>query len=197
MARRRPPAAHGVYSLSEPTLTPPDEVALDTSFVVEALLSNQPRHVECRSFLLRLVEHGTTVFFNRLLELELLETSYRLALIERYGKGEWRSRRADGRARRRAARLTDEILDAWQSVLAATNYGLVELNEVVADVPRFMSSYGLSSYDSVHAATAARVAVDTLITLDAGFGAVPASHLSLFVASRQVSWCRSIRAGSR
>ena len=88
------------------------------------------------------------------------------------------------------------MLEAWTSVLRALNHGVVELDEVVDDVPRLMATYGLSSYDAVHAATAVRLGVRSLITIDTGFAAVPASELELYVASRQVSRCRSLRAGS-
>ena len=184
-----------VYPLDEPTLTLPQEVVLDTSFVVDALLPGQPRHEECRGFLERLGEHWIVVHFNRLWEVELLEATYRLVLRERYGKDQWRRRRLDGRARRRASRLTGELLDAWHGVLSALNHSVVELQEVVDGIPRLMAGYGLSSYDAVHLATAFRVQVSSMVTLDTGFATVPASHLELFISARQVSRCRSLRAG--
>jgi predicted nucleic acid-binding protein len=58
-----------------------------------------------------------------------------------------------------------------------------------------MAGYGLSSYDAVHVATAFRVQAPRMVTLDTGFAPVPASHLELFVSARQVSRCRSLRAG--
>lgn len=196
MTSGRRPSTQAVYPIGEHTLTLPREVVLDTSFVVETLLPNQPRHDECGGFLSRLVDEGVVVFFNRLLELELLETTYRLVLIERYGRGDWRRRRFDGRARRRASRLAQEMLDAWNAALSALNHGIVELDQVVTAVPGVMARYGLSSYDAVHAATAGRLRVRSLVTLDSGFAAVPASELELYVGTRQVSRCRSLRAGS-
>jgi predicted nucleic acid-binding protein len=195
MTRGRPGATQAVYPLGEPTLTPPAEVVLDTSFVVEALLPSQPRHEECGGFLARLVSDGVVVFFNRLLELEMIEAVYRLTLIERFGKKDWRRRRFDGRARRRASRLAREMLGSWNAVLRAADHGVVELEQVVDEVPGLMARFGLSSYDAVHVATAGRLRVRSLVTLDTGFAAVPASELELFVAARQVARCRSLRAG--
>jgi predicted nucleic acid-binding protein len=174
---------------------PPREVVLDTSFVVDALLPGQPRHEECSGFLERLGEQGIVVYFNRLLEVELLEATYRLVLRERYGKGQWRRRRFDGRARRRASRLADELFDAWQGALSALNHAAVELHEVIDGVPWLMARYGLSSYDAVHLATAFRARVRSMVTLDTGFATVPASHLDIFVSARQVPRCRGLRAG--
>ncbi len=195
MTGGRRPGTQAVCPLGEPTLTLPHEVVLDTSFVVESLLTNQPRHDECSGFLSRLVEQGIVVFFNRLLQLELLETTYKLVLIERFGKTDWRSRRFDGRARRRASRLAQEMLDAWSSALSALNYGIVELDEVVDEIPGLMARFGLSSYDAAHAATAGRLRVRSLVTLDSGFAAIPSSELELYVGARQVARCRSLRAG--
>jgi predicted nucleic acid-binding protein len=197
MTPRRSPATYAVYPLGEPTLTLPDEVVLDTIFVVEALLENQPQHDECSTFLARLVADGAIVFYNELLELELLETTYRLVLIERYGKSNWRRSRFDGRARSRASRLVSEMVDAWTSALSALNHGVVEVAEVLDVVHRLMARYGLSSYDAAHAATAELLGIRSLITLDTGFAAFPPSTLELYVGSRQVSRCRSLRARGR
>ena len=57
---------------------------------------------------MRLAEAGTTFYFNRLLELELEETSFLIALKERHPKN-WRRYRYDGRVRPRASRLMDEV----------------------------------------------------------------------------------------
>ena len=50
---------------------------MDTSFVVHALLPRQRFHDQCRDFLTRLAEGDGTVFFNRLLELELAEVAFK------------------------------------------------------------------------------------------------------------------------
>ena len=56
-------------------------VVLDTSFVVNALLPNEPRHLECRSFVPDLALSHSTILYNRLLEIELAEAAVKLALI--------------------------------------------------------------------------------------------------------------------
>ena len=56
---------------------------------------------------------------------------------------------------------------------------------------------GAQADDAAHAATAARLGVRSMITIDTGFAATSASELELYVASRQVSRCRGLRAGGR
>ncbi len=117
MGRRgRPPSSRGVYSFEE-QLALPHELVLDTSFVVEALLPHEPLHDVCAEALARMVDEETVVFFNRLLELELIEATYELALVERFGSKGWRRRRLDGRARRRANTLSRAMLDASGQLL--------------------------------------------------------------------------------
>jgi predicted nucleic acid-binding protein len=192
MPRGRRPASRSVYSFEDTALILPAEVVLDTSFIVDALLPKEELHRECREFLVRLAEGGTVVFFSRLLELELFETTYRLALKERF-KRDWRQRRLDGRARRRASRLSQVTLDAWNDVLAALNHGIVEIDEIADTVPGLMARFGLSSYDAVHVATALFLGVRNMVTLDSGFSAVPPNELQLYVNRSRVAWCRSAR----
>ena len=75
----RPAAERGVYSF-EDTLLPPSELVLDTSFVVDALITSQARQSECRAFLENVALAGSTVIFSRFLEPELWEIAYRIAL---------------------------------------------------------------------------------------------------------------------
>jgi hypothetical protein len=51
----------GVFSIEDQQLTLPDPIALDTSFVVEALLATQPLHGVCDAFLKRIVDSGVSV----------------------------------------------------------------------------------------------------------------------------------------
>jgi predicted nucleic acid-binding protein len=169
---------------------------LDTSFVAEALLPREPLHMACQQLLLRIVEDGTVVCFNRLLEVELYEVTYKLALKERY-RNRWQDHRLDGRARRRANRLSQAMLHAWQELLGAMNYAVVELNEVTNQIPGIMGSYGLSSYDAIHAATAFYFGIDNMVSLDSGFSAVPASKLILYTNTARVGRCRRLRGRGR
>lgn len=61
MARGRRPATRGVFSIDDPALVLPGVLALDTSFVVEALIETQPLHPVCARFVSQLVESEATV----------------------------------------------------------------------------------------------------------------------------------------
>src|SRR5262245_31241389 len=104
----RPPAERNVYSF-EGMLLPPEELVLDTSFVVEALIPSQERHELCRSFLENMATAGCRVIFNTFLEVELWETAYRIALKELHPRRRAADVRHDGRTRRRAQALREEV----------------------------------------------------------------------------------------
>jgi predicted nucleic acid-binding protein len=193
----RPRLVRGVQSLEAPLLFLPAEVVLDSSFVVESLVGTQPRHAVCREFLQRLLDNGTTLYFNRLLEVELAETAFRLALEERFPNRRIRDQmRRDGRARRRAGRLMEQARSAWDDVLAAFAYVCIELHEVARSAPGLMQVYGLTSYDAVHVATALRVGVRDLVTLDVGFANVPNGVLTIYTTAHRVPACRERRGAT-
>jgi predicted nucleic acid-binding protein len=193
--RGRPAATRGIYSLENPLLVPPQDVLLDTSFVVHALIGSQTLHVPCRDFLQRLAAADTTLYFNRLLEMELAETAFRIALRERYGRADWRRARLDGRARQRAGRLMEQARDAWQETLDAFAFVRVELHEVEAVVPYLMRLYGLKSYDAVHVGTALYTGTRGVVALDIDFAAPPASLVTLYTSAGRVPNCRARRGG--
>jgi predicted nucleic acid-binding protein len=62
--RRR--LTRGVFSIEDQQLTLPDPIALDTSFVVEALLATQPLHDACDAFLKRIFDSGVSVVTSEL-----------------------------------------------------------------------------------------------------------------------------------
>jgi hypothetical protein len=64
------PATRGVFAIEEPELLLPDPIALDTSFVVKALISTQPLDAVCRAFLTRIDESGVSVTTSDLLPVE-------------------------------------------------------------------------------------------------------------------------------
>ena len=98
-------ASRGVCSRSrDQQLILPDPIALDTSFVVEALLATQPLHGACDAFLKRIFDSSVSVVISELLRIELAETAFAIAMKERWDR-RWRAHRTDGRSRRRAARL--------------------------------------------------------------------------------------------
>jgi predicted nucleic acid-binding protein len=192
----RPVSPRGIYSLADRELAPPSAVVLDSSVVIEALISSQPDHDACQAFLLALAEADTLIVFNELLELELQNKAFELALQEQFGK-QWRPARYDGRARRRASRRLDEVLEAWNEVLGVVRHAVYSIEEVSDEVPRLMARWGLSSYDAVHAATALSADIGTLATLDTGFSNIPASVLTLYMRPSKVRFCRQVRARPR
>jgi predicted nucleic acid-binding protein len=174
-------------------VVPPAQLVLDTSFVVEALIATQPRHPECRAFLAYVMRAGSRVHFNRLLELELWEATYRVALKElRRGRGA-RTVRHEPRALRRARAVREEVETAWRDVVTALDSVSVDLGDVAAWVPQMMA-YGVSSYDAVHAATAVYLGVRPLVTLDYHFSLVPEAALELLVPRNRVRACRDRRS---
>lgn len=188
----RPPATRGVFNLEERTFVPPTEIVLDSSFVAEALITTQPRHAVCAGFLEDIAAAETTVFFNRLLEAELWDFCYVIAVAEVYGRRRARAALRDGRIRRRGTTLRNRVVDAWEALLNALDWLVVDLSEVWPWVPQMMR-YGLRSNDAVHAATAAYVDVKAIATLDYDFSAVPARHLELYVPAHRVRACRERR----
>lgn len=193
--RGRPPLQRNVYSFEEPDLPMPSEVVLDTSFVIKALITTEVHHAACQDFMVRLAEADTTVFYNRLLELEFVETAFKLAVKERHGPKGWPGKRKDGRVRRRAGRLTQELLESWNELLESLPHLCIELEEVSAAVPALMAECGLASMDAAHAATAEYVDAQGLVTTDAGFGDVPAERLRLYVDASRVRSARQRRGG--
>ncbi len=193
MARRgRPPLARGVLSFEAPDWSPPDALLLDTSVVVEALLPSQPDHAECVAFLQRLAASDCLVVFNRLLEVELHETLFNVALKERHGK-RWASARHDGRVRRRAGRLLEVGTSAWSDLLDSLSWASIDLEEVVEKVPPLIRGYGFRSYDAVHAATLEVAEVNDIATLDHGFAALPQSRATLHTTAARAVTMRARR----
>ena len=136
---------------------------------------------------------GTTLHFNRLLNMELAEALYQIALRERH-RTDWRRFRHDGRARRRANRLLQRADAAWTSLLTAFSFAVYDLAEVSGRVPGLMTAYGLGSYDAVHAATAIESGVNRIVTLDTAFASLPQSLLAVYTNASRVPTCRQRRS---
>jgi predicted nucleic acid-binding protein len=189
----RPASPRGVRSFEDASNTVPNEALFDTSFVVEALIVSQPLHSVCNDYLVRFAGAGSTIVYSGLLELELAETAFQIALKERHPK-DWKRFRSDGRARRRARTLLTQIMDSWAAVLAVVPSAHVAVEEARHLVPGLMSDYGLASYDALHVGSAIEAAVTAVVTTDAGFAAAPASLVELYVDSSRVASCRRRRA---
>lgn len=175
--------------------TPPDVVVLDTSFVVDALLTGQRRHADASGYLLTLAIADTRVYFNRLLELELAEAAYKIAIKEQFGRKRAVDMRTDGRALRRASRLAERLATEWRGLLDSFSWGIVELDDVAPEVPVLMRR-GLASYDAVHAQTAIALGVEHLVTTDTGFGLVAQSDLTIVTHSSLLTVTRRYRTRS-
>ena len=160
--------------------------------MVEALLSGQTHHRACAEALEHVVELSSRVSYSSLLELELVEAGYQVALRDQYGK-RWKQARSDGRARRRASRIAEEALAAW-SELADLGFDRVEASRVADAVPELMYRYALGSYDAVHAATAFAVGADGMLALDIAFAGIPESRLTIHTVAGKASRMRAIRA---
>lgn len=189
--RGRPASSRGIVLIDVLAYSPPDHAVLDTSYVVEALLSGQKHHQVCAEALEHVVELSTRITYSSLLELELIEAAYQVSLREQHGK-RWRQARNDGRARRRASRIADEALAAWHD-LAALDLERVEASEVADAVPDLMHRYALGSYDAVHAATALESGGDGLIALDTAFARLPMTEITIHTVSAKVPRMRAIR----
>src|SRR4051812_29740116 len=92
---RRPPERE-VFSFEAPDCPIPEVPLLDSSFVVNALLSGEAHHTAAVEYLERLADADSFLIFSHLLELELREVAFRTPLIQDYPK-DWRRRRHDGR----------------------------------------------------------------------------------------------------
>ena len=87
--------------------------------------------------------------------------------------------------------------EAWASVLAYVDYVRIDVDDVIEEVPRLMRTYGLASYDAVHAATALRGDPVGIVTTDVGFCALPPASTTIFTDSTRVARCRELRARRR
>lgn len=183
----------GVWSIEDPNIAVPGELVLDTSFVVEALLPAQPLHSLAEVYLERITVAGATIYFSGILEIELLEAVFKADLKRRHGSNHWQKMRHDGRARRPATRLMREVILAWNAALHALDFVVIDVQEVLQAVPDLMADYGLGSNDAVHTATAMRANVRAIVTLDAGFAAVPEATLQIYTDRSRLRVCRGYR----
>lgn len=81
----RPALPRAVFDFESPTLELPEAVVLDTSFVANFLNPAEAKHDACVDFIERLTRARTTLIYNRLMEIELAEVAFRIAIRERHG----------------------------------------------------------------------------------------------------------------
>lgn len=192
--RGRPPLPRGVVAFDDPGWEPPEAVVLDTNVVADALLPKEPEHRPCLAVLERLADSGTTVVFSRLLEIELWEVVFNLALRERHPRKHIRHVRYDNRIRPRAARLLRQAQKAWEQDLRnPLGWTRIEMHEVAEDVPKLMQEYGLQSYDAVHVATLLDSELTDFITRDGGFAVLPPAVATLHTTQARLAGTRGRR----
>lgn len=174
---------------------PPEAILLDTTIVVDALLPAQKYHAACVAFFDAVARSSCTLVFNRLLETELCEVLFNIALREQHGK-HWRTVRYDGRVRKRASRLLEQGLTGWGELLDASSWRRLELQDVSDVAPDLMGRFGFRSYDAVHAASLFVAEVEHVATLDHGFTMLPEAEATIHTALTRVSTMRKWRGGA-
>lgn len=189
---RGPVVTRGVFAIEQEQFVLPDPIALDTSFVVEALLATQPLHGVCDAFLTSIFNSGVTVVTSDLLIVELAETAFAIALKERW-RGKWRAHRADGRSRRGGTRKLNHTIARYDDLLSSIAHFPVPIGDVTSAARALMTGYGLASYDAVHAATAIATGAKAIVTLDTGFALLPASLLTVYTDRSRLASCRKKR----
>jgi predicted nucleic acid-binding protein len=114
------------------------------------------------------------------------------ALLERWGS-RWRQHRTDGRARRRAARLLNDTIVRYETLLLSIDHFPVPLGDTASSARSLMTGYGLASYDAIHAASAVAAGAEAIVTLDTGFALLPTSLLTLYTDRSRLASCRAKR----
>lgn len=181
-----------MFSIDDPELVLPGRVALDTSFVVELLIETQPLHLTCERFMRQLIEYRAAVVTSELLDVELAEATFAIALKQRWG-ARWRSHRSDGRVRRPARRLLAEVATRFELLGSSADWISVPIGPVAADAAVLMTHHGLGSYDAVHAATAVAAGAEAIITTDTGFALLPSTLLPSYTDGSRLAACRAKR----
>jgi predicted nucleic acid-binding protein len=190
--RGRGPSTRGVFAIEDQALLLPDPIALDTSFVVEALIETQPLHRACEGFAARILDAGVSVVTSELLDVELAEAAFAIALKARWG-ATWRRHRTDGRARRPSRRLLAGVSVRYEALLSSLDHIPVPIRQVSGKIPELMGDCGLASYDAVHAASAIAAGAEAIVTTDTGFALLPTSLLAIYTDRARLASCRDKR----
>jgi predicted nucleic acid-binding protein len=189
---RRPVPTRGVFAIEQEQLVLPDPIALDTSFVLDALTATQPLHPACSALLTRIDESGVTVVTSDLLVVELAEATFKNALKERWGR-KWLTHRTDGRSRRSVAGKLNHIVARYDDLLSSVTHLPIPVRRVTPEARVLMTDYGLASYDAIHAASAIGAGAKAIITLDTGFALLPATQLTVYTDRSRLASCRKKR----
>jgi predicted nucleic acid-binding protein len=176
-----------------PGWTSPATVVIDTNVVAEALLPEAPERAACSAMLDRLGAEETLVVFNRLLEVELWEVVFNKTLHRDVPRQQARHRRLSLDGRTGAVSALRVAEREWQRMLGTWNSQCIEVHEVADAVPDLMCSYGLQSYDAVHAATLLASGATDIVTRDTGFAALLPEDATIHTTTPRVSRTRARR----
>ncbi len=182
-----------VLAFDAPLWKPPAAVVIDTNVVAETLLTDEPEHLLCDAVMRHLAVAKATVVFNRLLELELWEVIFNHALKRELPRRDQRHRRFRRDSREGAMAAVTRAERDWQNLLETLDWRCVEVNEVSDAVPDLMRTYGLQSYDAVHAATLLASGVTDMVTRDAGFAVLLPEDATLHTTRRRLGRTRTRR----
>jgi len=131
--------------------------------------------------------------FNRLLEIELWEVVFNHALRAHLPREDRRHARFTPDGRRHAARALSRAKETWSILLSTLRWQCIEVDAVADAVPDLMRSYGLQSYDAVHAATLLASGVTDMVTRDAGFAVLLPEDATLHTTKARASRTRRRR----
>jgi predicted nucleic acid-binding protein len=160
---------------------------------VEALLQDEPEHLECAQLVERLIADRTAVIYNRFLELELWESIFNVGLRARHRRKQLRHVRFDASARGEAIELLEAAKQRWEDLLALADWGSIGLDEVAPMVPDLMGNYGFQSYDAVHVGTLLVSGANDLITRDNGFAALLPEDATIHTTQARLAATRNRR----
>lgn len=131
--------------------------------------------------------------FNRLLEVELWEVIFNQALRANVPRPARRHARFTTGGRREPRLAIERAQQRWSALLTTLDWQCVELDEVADAVPDLMRTYGLQSYDAVHAATLLASGVTDIVTRDAGFAVLLPEDATLHTTRRRLGRTRARR----
>lgn len=156
----------------------PGRVALDTSFVVEALVESEEHHAACAAFLERLADEQVEVCISELLPIELAHAAVRVA-------------RRQGLNPRG---LVEDVLGRWSLTTSAVPLLEVPVGLVSELALRFVMDHAVLSYDTVHAAAAVVVDAGAIAALDGDFARLPEDVLRIVTVAARTDGLPKARA---
>jgi predicted nucleic acid-binding protein len=162
------------------TEQPPDQLYIDTDFIIACLERTDPHHNRCAVFMERLVAHDrTTLFISSLSWLEMIHAITRQRFRDLVGddlRRRFRLDRWDELTVRQS--YTAYMVESFSTFLDQCDWAEVDLTPAIrAEAVGLISTYNLGTHDAVHLATAGSVGVVDFASLDRGYRRIDALHL--------------------